>query len=210
MRVPHKTEQERFWSGEFGDQYVDRNQGEGLVASNIALFSQIFAHTGPLQSIIEFGANVGLNQVALRQLLPRAALSAVEINAKAAAVLRQIPTLQVYETSIHDFIMDEPRDLAFTKGMLIHLNPDRLPEVYDLLYKMGRRFVMIAEYYSPSPVEITYREQEGKLFKRDFAGEILSRFPDLLLKAYGFVYHRDAIFPQDDLTWFLLEKRIRS
>jgi hypothetical protein len=24
---------------------------------------------------------------------------------------------------------------------------------------------------------------------------------------YGFVYHRDPLFPQDDITWFLMEKR---
>jgi spore coat polysaccharide biosynthesis protein SpsF len=24
---------------------------------------------------------------------------------------------------------------------------------------------------------------------------------------YGFAYHRDPNFPQDDITWFLLEKR---
>jgi hypothetical protein len=34
---------------------------------------------------------------------------------------------------------------------------------------------------------------------------MLDRFPDLSLVEYGFVYHRDP-FPQDDLTWFLLEK----
>jgi hypothetical protein len=44
-------------------------------------------------------------------------------------------------------------------------------------------------------------------FKRDFAGEIMDRFPDLRLVDYGFVYHRDPQFPQDDFTWFLMEKR---
>jgi len=44
------------------------------------------------------------------------------------------------------------------------------------------------------------------LFKRDFAGEMLDRFKDLELLDYGFVYHRDNNFPQDDLNWFLLRK----
>jgi spore coat polysaccharide biosynthesis protein SpsF len=44
------------------------------------------------------------------------------------------------------------------------------------------------------------------LFKRDFAGDLLDRFPGLVLVDYGFVYHRDKAFPQDDMTWFLLEK----
>ena len=46
-----------------------------------------------------------------------------------------------------------------------------------------------------------------KLFKRDFAGELLDAFPSLDLVDYGFVYHRDPNFPQDDMNWFLLEKK---
>ena len=53
---------------------------------------------------------------------------------------------------------------------------------------------------------MAYRGHEGKLFKRDFAGELLDKYPDLKLIDYGFVYHRDTNFPQDDCTWFLLEK----
>jgi len=48
------------------------------------------------------------------------------------------------------------------------------------------------------------------LFKRDFAGEMLERFADLKLLDYGFVYRRDPNFPQDDITWFLLEKSGRQ
>jgi spore coat polysaccharide biosynthesis protein SpsF len=44
-------------------------------------------------------------------------------------------------------------------------------------------------------------------FKRDFAGELLEKFRNSLeLKKYGFIYHRDLV-PQDDLTWFLMEKK---
>ena len=51
------------------------------------------------------------------------------------------------------------------------------------------------------------KDYEEKLFKRDFAGEVLDRFDDLRLFDYGFCYHRDLHFPQDDVTWFLLEKK---
>lgn len=64
----------------------------------------------------------------------------------------------------------------------------------------------IVEYYNPIPVEVTYRRHRRKLFKRDFAGEMLDAFPNLRLVDYGFVYHRDANFAQDDVNWFLLEK----
>ena len=82
-----------------------------------------------------------------------------------------------------------------------------MPQVYDLLHQLSKRYICVIEYYNPAPVEIPYRGHSGKLFKRDFAGELLDRFRDLRLLDYGFVYHRDNNYPLDDLTWFLLEKR---
>ena len=52
---------------------------------------------------------------------------------------------------------------------------------------------------------VNYRGHDNRLFKRDFAGELIDKF-GLKLRDYGFLYHRDNYFPQDDLTWFLLEK----
>jgi hypothetical protein len=70
------TPQEQFWAGQFGDDYTDRNTGARWVASNLALFSRILAATVGVRSVIEFGANRGLNLLALRQLLPDACLTA--------------------------------------------------------------------------------------------------------------------------------------
>lgn len=203
----YKTEQESFWSGEFGNEYIGRNQGEASIASNTALFSKILNSTSSISSVIEFGANIGLNLEALRRLLPEAELSAIEINEKAVAQLREIDGIKVYHSSILDFQPTEERDLALIKGVLIHINPDELQNVYELLYTASRKYICIAEYYNPSPVEVNYRGHEGKLFKRDFAGELMEKYPDLNLIDYGFVYQRDNNFPQDDTTWFLLEKR---
>ena len=91
--------------------------------------------------------------------------------------------------------------------MLIHINPEQLQEVYQKLYDATERYILLSEYYNPTPVEVLYRGNIGKLFKRDFAGELLDKFHDLKLVDYGFIYHRDNIFPCDDCTWFLLEKR---
>ena len=53
---------------------------------------------------------------------------------------------------------------------------------------------------------LNYRGHKDRLFKRDFAGEMLEKFPDLKLVDYGFSYRKDPAFPQDDITWFLLKK----
>lgn len=201
-----KTAQEEFWAGEFGDEYVSRNRGEKSVASNMALFARILARTDNVRTVIEFGSNIGLNLVALRLLLPEAELSAVEINRKAVSELRRLKDVKVYPVSMLDYSPDFRRDLVLVKGVLIHLNPESLSRVYELLHETSGRYICVAEYYNPSPVEVRYRGHDGKLFKRDFAGELLDGFDDLRLVDYGFVYHRDPCFPQDDITWFLLEK----
>lgn len=206
MSENYKTAQEAFWAGEFGDAYADRNQGEHWIAANLAFFSKVLTRTSGIDSVIEFGANIGLNLMALKQLLPKAKLSAIEINQKAVAALGSLGFVQVYPHSILDFTPDQPRDLALIKGVLIHINPDMLPQVYERLYQSSARYICIAEYYNPSPVTIPYRGESDRLFKRDFAGEMLDRYSDLRLVDYGFSYHRDNHFPQDDLTWFLLEK----
>ena len=79
--------------------------------------------------------------------------------------------------------------------------------VYDKLYQSSKRFIFIGEYHNPSPVVIPYRGHNDRLWKRDFAGEMLDKFSDLTLIDYGFAYKRDPAFPQDDINWFLLEKK---
>lgn len=199
------TEQEAFWAGDFGDSYTTRNQSELLVSSNLALFSKILSHTHHVRSIIEFGANIGLNLKAIKQLIPQAELSAVEINKKAGEILQQ-DNIHTHIQSIFDFSSTQTYDFVLIKGVLIHINPERLSQAYKTLYEASNRYICIVEYYNTTPVEITYRGHKNKLFKRDFAGELLDKFDDLTLLDYGFVYHRDPLFPQDDVTWFLLEK----
>jgi len=203
---PFATEQENFWAGDFGDEYTRRNRGQAVVAANTAFFARILSHLPKVASVVELGANIGMNLLALRRLLPEARLSAVEINESAAAELRRIEGVEVTVGSLFDFAPASPATLAFIKGVLIHIAPGRLPDAYAALYRSSSRFICLAEYYNPSPVEVPYRGHSGKLFKRDFAGEMLDRYPDLRLVDYGFVWRRD-VFAQDDLTWFLLEKR---
>ena len=205
--MSHRTEQEIFWEGDFGNEYTDRNTGQYWVASNLAFFSKILCRTNKIFSVLELGSNIGLNLMALRSLLPTAKLSAVEINKKAVSELKSnVPDVDIHLTSILEFQSSEIWDLVFSKGVLIHINPDKLPTVYELLYKSSSRYILVAEYYNPKPIGISYRGHENKLFKRDFAGEMLALFPDLTLIDYGFCYHQDPNFPQDDLTWFLMEK----
>ena len=74
------------------------------------------------------------------------------------------------------------------------------------MYNMSDKYILIAEYYSRDLREINYRGHSNKLFKRDFCHDIMTLYPELKIKDYGFIYHKDPLYPLDDITWFLLEK----
>ena len=203
-----RTPQETFWEGEFGSAYAGRNAGDRLLASNLHFFSLALRTAGQIGSCLELGANIGMNLRALQLLYPGVAATGVEINPEAAEQLgAAIGKDNVRTGSIHDYEPSGQFDLVLAKGVLIHLGPDTLPAVYDKIHRASRRFVLLAEYYNPTPVSVPYRGHADRLFKRDFAGELLDRHADLTLRDYGFVYRRDPAFPQDDITWFLLERR---
>lgn len=202
----YKTEQEKFWEGKHGSEWVERNDRPDLLPKNIALFSRILAKTEGVKSVLEFGAGFGANLKAIQQLIPGVKLEGSEINWTAIERLTKIDGVVVIPRSILDITLFERADLVIAKAVLIHVKPERLPEAYEALYRCSKRYVLVAEYYNPTPVEVEYRGRRGVLFKRDFAGEIMDKYPDIKLVDYGFAYHRDNNFPQDDLNWFLLEK----
>lgn len=204
------TAQEEFWAGEFGTSYIERNRGPQLLASNLQFFSQALRRAEAVGSCVELGANIGMNLRALQLLYPGLQCHGIEINSSAAQELGAlIGEPNVFNGSITEWQPSAPVHLSLVKGVLIHLNPDVLPLAYDKLHAAASRYVLIAEYYNPSPVAVGYRGHEERLFKRDFAGEMLERHHDLHLVDYGFTYRRDPAFPQDDITWFLLQKEGR-
>jgi len=201
-----KTEQENFWSGAFGNEYIDRNQGEQIINSKVALFKRIFKSASGVESIIELGCNIGLNLQALNRINKNFELSGYEINKTAGQKARDLNIASIINGTILDPLpTDIQYDISFTKGVLIHINPESLNKVYENLYNLSKKYIVVCEYYNPSPVTIKYRGHDNKLFKRDFAGELIDKF-NLELIDYGFVYSRDKNFPQDDITWFLLKK----
>jgi len=173
----YTTEQEEFWAGSFGNDYIQRNKSDEYLASNLNFFSKIFRNIERPQSIIEFGANIGMNLKAIRLLFPGINMFGIEINTVAAEELSKlIGKENVFNGSIFDFDSNNLYDITLTKGVLIHINPETLPLVYEKLYSYSKKYVLICEYYNPSPVSINYRGHNNKLFKRDFAGEMLEKY----------------------------------
>jgi spore coat polysaccharide biosynthesis protein SpsF len=198
-------EQEIFWKTDFGNEYTERNN-ECLIKNNINLFEKILKNIN-ISSIFEIGCNRGLNLIAINNINKNILLNGLEINEKAHKMLYDTKLCnKLYNESIYDFNTTDKFNLVFTKGVLIHINPDKLNIVYEKLYNLSDKYILIAEYYSRDVREINYRGNNNKLFKRDFCGEIMDKYKDLSLIDYGFVYYRDTKYPLDDISWFLLEK----
>lgn len=200
------SSQEKFWSGEFGDDYTDRTYTDQEMKSNIYFWSTMIKKMPDASSFIEYGCNLGMNLRALRSIDDKLKLRGIEINKKAAEKASLIKDVEVLLASIVDSKLNLTRsDCVFTKGVLIHIDPDRLEHVYENLFNSTNSYILISEYFNPTPVEVNYRGHSGKLFKRDFAKELLDRYP-LVLVDYGFVYRYDPQFPLDDQNWFLFRK----
>jgi pseudaminic acid biosynthesis-associated methylase len=202
----YKTEQENFWATNFGDNYQDRNDGEELISSNIALFCKILKSCPDVNSITELGCNIGLNLSALKRINTRYQLRGYEINSRAATTASNLKIAEIINTTITEPLNSIKKfDLTFTKLVLIHINPLELEVVYRNLYEISNKYIMVCEYYNPIPTSIEYRGNKDKLFKRDFAGEMIDKY-NLKLVDYGFNYYKDKHLTNDDATWFLLSK----
>jgi len=116
MANDYKTEQEKFWAGEFGDNYINRNMDEKQLASYIHKWSTILNRVGEINTCFEIGSNIGLNFMALGALFPHMEMCGVEINKKAAEECNKLKRVTVYNQSVLDFNTEKKFDLVFSSG----------------------------------------------------------------------------------------------
>ena len=204
------TRQLDAWRGEFGDAYGGRNQvDEAMIAARTAMWSRILQPLAdaPPQSILEVGANIGFNLRALSSLTT-ARLMALEPHAGARQRLIDdgvvSPDHALDGTAAQSPLANGAVDMVFTSGVLIHIAPEDLGPSCDEIHRVSGRYIACAEYFADTPQEISYRGQEGLLFKRDFGAFWMDRHPDLRLMDYGFFWrHATGL---DNLTWWLFTK----
>ncbi len=208
MKIKKKlTPHEKFWKGSFGNKYSIRNNKKIYLESNRNFFNMALKKAKKINSCVELGAGTGNNVKCLKKKFPSAKLQVVEINNFAIKFLEKIiEKKNIFNESILKWKTNKKFDLVLVKGVLIHMPPNKLKKIYNLLFKLSKKYILICEYYNPTPVTVAYRGHKYRLFKRDFAGEILKRFKKLKLVDYGFVYRNDPKYPLDDLNWFLLKK----
>lgn len=201
----------RAWAGEFGDAYTERCAATPeQVQGRAMVWAQVLARLAgdPPRSVLEVGPNVGLNLRGLRAVSDLD-LWAIEPNASARETLLAddvLPASQLFAGFGHRIpAPDACVDMAFTSGVLIHVDPTLLDQTMSEIHRVAAKYVFCAEYFSPRPETIRYRDEEGLLFKNDFGGLYLDRFPDLELIDYGFFWKRTTVM--DDTNWWLFRKK---
>ena len=203
-----------FWKGDFGNKYIIRNNKPKMIEDNINIFKRsLLKNKIKINSVLEYGANVGLNLLALNKIYKKLDITAVEINPNACNRLKKnLKNINIYNQSIFSFDKEYKQynhkfDLTLSKTVLIHIDPSQIKKAYSALYSKSKKYILIVEYHNPTPVKIKYRGHANKLFKRDFAGEMLNIYKDLNILDYGFIYSKDPSLKNcDDLNWFLLKK----
>ena len=200
-----KTKQEIFWESDFGEKFHQRINTEQYLVSNINFFKKVLSYCDGIESITELGAGGGNNLKAIHKINNKIKLNAIEMFDGAYKLLRQVDFINSIKASIYDDFKIDQSDLVFTKTVLIHLKPEKLEIAYDKIYKLSNKYILVAEYFNPTPVTVNYRGHDDVLFKRDFAKEMLKKY-DLEIIKYGFVWAQDPKYPLDDINWFLLKK----
>jgi pseudaminic acid biosynthesis-associated methylase len=190
------------WTGEFGNEYTQRNSRETLEARR-AMW-EILLPKG-VESALEVGANVGLNLEAISQF-STAELYACEPNDMARAELHELLDHDNIRSDSADRLgwPDKHVDLVFTSGVLIHVPPDRLEASLKEISRVASRYVICGEYFAPSEEVVPYRGQSDALWRRDYGSLFMDACPDLHPLGTLFAWKRTTGL--DNLTFWIFEK----
>lgn len=120
--------------------------------------------------ILEVGCNTGMQ---LRGLQANGFTHLYGIELQWYAVERakaQLKHVNVIQGSGFDMpFKDNYFDVVCTNGVLIHIAPDDLPRIMSEIYRCSNRYIMGFEYYAEQTQDINYRNNQGVLWKADYA-----------------------------------------
>lgn len=194
---------QELWRGKFGDDYVRRQ------APNLDGRMEIWRRIIPRNcySILEVGANTGANLEAIGNL-GEYELYASEPNDLAREELSSsgfISPSHVNASFANDIKWPAGiAHLVITSGLLIHIRSDQLIESMREIHRCSSRWIISAEYFSPSEEMIPYRGHKDALWRRDYGSIWLDNFPDL--KCTGVIFAWKRLTGLDNLTFWRFEK----
>lgn len=187
-----------YWKGANGNAYTERNSS---IDGRVGMFSEILEKLPVLpRSLLEVGANRGLNLDAISSLL-NARLIGMEPNSQAREQMAH-ESLDGIAQNIP--LPDNSVDMVFTCGVLIHVPPPDLIQTCNEIYRVASKYIVCIEYFADKLEEITYRGQNGLLWKQDFGKVYLDMFPELRVLGWGFFWK--PMTGLDNTTYWIFQK----
>ncbi|MBX9853549.1 MAG: methyltransferase domain-containing protein [Cytophagaceae bacterium] len=212
-----KTKQTDFWSGHFGREYTDRNPQNVNELEQLFFNSYGFKRTeinnefiGTLSKeikILEVGCNIGL-QLAALQTMGFKNLYGIELQPYAFEKSKEITQgINIIQGSGFDIpFRDNYFDVVYTNGVLIHIAPADLPNIMKEMIRCSKKYIWGFEYYSPEVKEISYRGNQGFMWKADYCSIFLDQVPNLkVVKKKLYPYILESEKGNEDIG-FLIEK----
>jgi len=199
------------WRGNFGDAYISRNETEPeQLTARRKMWEQVLSPTvngKEPESILEVGANIGLNLRALKEVSP-AVLYGLEPNPMARQRMVDdgvVPADRAIDGTAQAIpLNDGAVEMSFTCGVMIHIHPEDLAAACKEISRVTKRYIACIEYFDAAPCSIPYRGRDDLLFKRDFGSFWMEQEPTLKLLDYGFFWK--PVTTLDNLTWWLFER----
>ena len=210
-----KTKQEEFWSGDFGKEYSDRNVWSideyddfykaEWGTTRTEMNQKFIGHLPKDIKILEVGCNVGM-QLMLLQKMGYTNLYGVELQQYAVEKAKELSKgINIIQGSGFDIpFKDNYFDVVVTNGVLIHISPDDHGKIMNEVIRCSKKYIWGFEYYSPELQTLSYRGNEGYLWKTDFSKVYSSLAPSLketMREYYKYTYDDNV-----DMM-FLLEKQ---
>lgn len=193
---------EDLWSGEFGDEWADRNLDYAYDLRK-PFWDGLITRLAP-RRVLDVGCSVGGN---LRFIAPHLAPGdayGVDVNRHSLRLLADyVPDANALVAPAHELpFRDDWFDLTFTVGVLVVVPEETIGTAMRELARCSSRYVLMAEMFAEELTIIPHREIDRGLFKRDYGQRFLDEVPGSTLVERGFL-SRDEGF--DSLDWWLLE-----
>jgi pseudaminic acid biosynthesis-associated methylase len=200
------------WSGEFGEEWTERHplyveEVDRRYRNNFGIprteLNELFLDSLDRDSrILEIGANVGTQLEALRQMGFNDLLGIELLDYAVETAKKERPDITIYYAEAGNLpFEDDSFDLIFTSGVLIHIPEEQLDSTLQEITRCTRQYVWGYEYFADERTEITYRGQEGMLWKDDYATAYAEHCPLELRKEVRLPYFDESVCD----SMFLLE-----
>lgn len=197
------TTQEKFWQGEFGKKYTDRNTRDNKEWENFYLDTwgvtkqtineKLIGYLPKDIKILEVGSNTGM-QLNCFQQMGFKNLYGIELQGYAVEKSKEFTKgINIIQSSGFDIpFKDNYFDLVCTNGLLIHIHPNDHNRIMAEMVRCTKSYIMGFEYYAPETTDIIYRGNSGFLWKADFAKIFINNFFELKeLKRDYYKYVKD-------------------